>query len=238
MERKVCFISDAGNQAGMGEDSPQADSSPPNEQGVRAFTDGVGRGRGAYMQNQHSQLWQASSNRSSVVWPEASWSFGAQWIFSCRVHSSPLLYGQTSELWQLMSCVQSSHHVVNFSTWCFNICKTVHRMWLRILSTALEKELRVLDCVQWLPHCYVASFCQFSFASAFLTSLIKLILWLVFHRQKAGRDHGGGEGAWTTASCSISLWLRGENSQPHIVLYLDADSNHRLSPLLKLPDSM
>ena len=56
MERKVCFISDAGNQAGMGEDSPQADSSPPNEQGVRAFTEGVGRGRGAYMQNQHSQL--------------------------------------------------------------------------------------------------------------------------------------------------------------------------------------
>ena len=56
VERKVCFISDAGNQAGMGEDSPQADSSPPNEQGVRAFTDGVGRGRGAYMQNQHSQL--------------------------------------------------------------------------------------------------------------------------------------------------------------------------------------
>ena len=56
VERKLCFISDAGNRAGMGEDSPQADSSPPNEQGVRDFIDGVGRGRGAYMQNQHSQL--------------------------------------------------------------------------------------------------------------------------------------------------------------------------------------
>ena len=36
-------------------------------------------------------------------------------------------------------------HVVNFSTWGFSIYKTAHRKWLRILSTALEKELEVLD---------------------------------------------------------------------------------------------
>ena len=35
--------------------------------------------------------------------------------------------------------------VVNFSTWCFCIYKRVHRIWLRILSIALEKELKVLD---------------------------------------------------------------------------------------------
>ena len=51
---------------------------------------------------------------------------------------------QFSELWQLMSWVQSGHHEVNF-TWCFGICKTAHRIWLRILSIALEKELKVLD---------------------------------------------------------------------------------------------
>ena len=36
-------------------------------------------------------------------------------------------------------------YVVNFSTWGFSIYKTAHRKWLRILSTALEKELEVLD---------------------------------------------------------------------------------------------
>ena len=34
---------------------------------------------------------------------------------------------------------------VNSSTWGFSICKTAHRMCLRIPSIALEKELRVLD---------------------------------------------------------------------------------------------
>ena len=40
----------------------------------------------------------------------------------------------------------------------------------------------------------------------FLTSLIKLLLWLkFFHRQKAGRGHGvGWTGGRTIRSCSIS----------------------------------
>ena len=46
---------------------------------------------------------------------------------------------------QLKSWVQSGHHVVNFSTWYSGIYKTAHRIWLRILSIALEKELKVLD---------------------------------------------------------------------------------------------
>ena len=40
--------------------------------------------------------------------------------------------------------VWSGHRVVNF-TWCFSIYKTAHRIWLRVLSIALEKELKVLD---------------------------------------------------------------------------------------------
>ena len=35
--------------------------------------------------------------------------------------------------------------VVNFSTWGFCIYKRAHRIWLRILPIALEKELKVLD---------------------------------------------------------------------------------------------
>ena len=58
----------------------------------------------------------------------------------------PFLWGQFSELWQLLSWVLSGHHVLNFSTWCFSIYKIAHRIWLRILSLALEKELNVLDC--------------------------------------------------------------------------------------------
>ena len=45
-----------------------------------------------------------------------------------------------------MSWVQSGDYVVNFSTWDFSIYKTAHRIWIRILSIALEKELKVLDC--------------------------------------------------------------------------------------------
>ena len=44
-----------------------------------------------------------------------------------------------------MSWVESGHHAVNFLTWTFNIYKTAHRIWLRILSTALEKDLTMLN---------------------------------------------------------------------------------------------
>ena len=44
-----------------------------------------------------------------------------------------------------MSWVWSGHNVVIFSTWGFGIPKTAHRIWLRILSIALQKELKVLD---------------------------------------------------------------------------------------------
>ena len=56
------------------------------------------------------------------------------------------LCSQFLELWQLRFLFQSGHHVVNFSIRGFSIYKTAHRIWLRILSIALEKELKVLDC--------------------------------------------------------------------------------------------
>ena len=65
-------------------------------------------------------------------------------ISSSRVHLSPFLCSQFLESWQLTSWAQSGHHVANFPAWWFSICKTAHRIWLRILSVALEKELKVL----------------------------------------------------------------------------------------------
>ena len=63
-------------------------------------------------------------------------------IFSSRVHLFPFLRGQFLELWQLTSWVQSGHHAINFSTWYFILVSI--RIWLRILSLAPEKTLKVL----------------------------------------------------------------------------------------------
>ena len=72
-------------------------------------------------------------------------------------------------------------------------------MWLRILSVALEKELKVLDYAYWLNcSCFVLSD-WFSLLWHFLVPSFKLILWVkfffFFHRQKAGRGHSvcGGD---------------------------------------------
>lgn len=70
----------------------------------------------------------------------------------------PFLWGQFWKLWQLMLWIQSGHHIVNFSTWCLSVYKTAHGIWLRILSITLEKELKVLDYVQWLHYYYLVSF--------------------------------------------------------------------------------
>ena len=60
------------------------------------------------------------------------------------------------------------------------VYKTVHRIWLRILSIALEKELKVLDFAYGLNYYYYVLFNCFSLLLRFLTSLIELILWLSF----------------------------------------------------------
>ena len=113
------------------------------------------------------------------------------------------LWGQFLELWRLMMWVQSGHHIVNFFQ-CFSIYKTAHRIWPRILSTALEKELKVLDDASWLHDYYLVSLDCFPLFLYVLISLIKLILWLKFSMGKRQAEDIGG-GARTIGSCSISL---------------------------------
>ena len=57
-----------------------------------------------------------------------------------------------------------------------SVCKTGHRIWLRILSIALEKELEVLPWLCLMITLLFSLLRLFSFVSAFLTFLIKLIL--------------------------------------------------------------
>ena len=71
MEKEVCFISDADNSGG-GWASPKADFPPAtgNQWSKNFYRQKWGRGSGrGYMQKQHSDLWQSSSNWPSVVWP-------------------------------------------------------------------------------------------------------------------------------------------------------------------------
>ena len=104
-----------------------------------------------------------------------------------------------------MSWLQSGHHAINFFHLVrgFSIYKTAPRVWLGILSLALEEELKVLDFAYGLNYyCFVLFDC-FALLLHFLTSLIKLILRLkFFYRQKAGGGHGGV--ARTTGSFSVS----------------------------------
>ena len=61
-----------------------------------------------------------------------------------------------------------------------------------MLSIILEVELKDLDFVLWLNYYYFVLFDCFPLFLHFLTSVTKLILWRkFFHRQKAGRGHGG-----------------------------------------------
>lgn len=62
---------------------------------------------------------------------------------------------------------------------------------LRILPTAPEETLTVLDLAYRLDYYCFVLFDYFSLLLHFLTSLVKLILWLkFFERQKAGGGHG------------------------------------------------
>ena len=112
VERNVCFISDAGNWGGVGEGGRHLSKGrlAPDKQGVSAFIESRG---GLRAETALSSL-TSSANRSSVVWPASSWLFQVQLNnLRLQVHLFPFLCGQFSELWQLMSCVQSGPHGVN-----------------------------------------------------------------------------------------------------------------------------
>ena len=151
VERKVCFISDASNcgRGGGGNQRPTPSVPPPTSKGVRAFIDRVG-GTGLLAETAQSSL--------TVIF-----KLVIRGLISCFILTKMIIlavsgavnlqfqgpfapiYLQPVLRMQLTSRVQSGCQVVHFSTWCFGICKTAHRMWLRILSIALEKELIVLE---------------------------------------------------------------------------------------------
>ena len=63
-----------------------------------------------------------------------------------RVGLFSYLCGQSLELWQLLSWLQSGYHVLNFFhlVGVSSFYKTAQRIWLRISSIALEGKLKVL----------------------------------------------------------------------------------------------
>ena len=117
-------------------------------------------------------------------------------------------WGQFSELWQLMSWLQSCHHVVNLSTWCFSIYQTARRIWLRILSIALVKELKVLLTVLneyiiiiWFPL-------TVSFWFPLFLHFFHFSDWTYAQTKGRLKTWGGGGLVQTTGSCSILHWQR------------------------------
>ena len=116
--------------------------------------------------------------RVSVVWPASSCWFGTVHV-QFRGAFVPISLGSILRIVaaHVLGIVWSS--VVNFFTWYFGIYKTVHRTRLRILSITLEKELKALTVLDDRVI-VIQSPWLFSFVSAFLTSLTKLILWLKF----------------------------------------------------------
>ena len=94
-----------------------------------------------------------------VQWSDhSSWLFSIQLIFSAGGGLLPFLWGHFSELWYLMSWLDSGPRIVNF----FHLLKVSVsiwqlRIWFRILSIVLEKGLKVLDYAYWLNY-YLVSF--------------------------------------------------------------------------------
>ena len=83
-----------------------------------------------------------------------------------------------------MATVWLSHKLTSLPGEGFSICKTAHRIWLRGLPIALEKELKVLDYAHKLHYLVLSVFrCFYIF-----TFVIKLFLWLKFFLQKKGRQ--------------------------------------------------
>ena len=107
VERKVCFILDAGN---LGRGTPVQKPTPPNWQsGARAFIDG---GRGLHAGPAQAALAGFLSLSIGGLTSVILIVLGTVGRFV------PIPLRPVLELWQLMSWLQSGHRVVNFSTWC------------------------------------------------------------------------------------------------------------------------
>ena len=107
-ERKICFISDAGNWRGGWQPSVQRPTPPSDKQAVRAFTDKVGGG-GLHAERAPSSLTVRFTLVISGLTSITLVVLGA--VFQSWVHLFPILCDQFSELWRLKSWVQFGHHV-------------------------------------------------------------------------------------------------------------------------------
>ena len=108
VERKVCFISDAGKWSRGWQPSVQRPTPPSDKQAVRAFIDKVGVG------GQHAETAPSSltvhfklviSGLTGIILVVLNT------VVQSRVQLFPILCDQFSELWQLKSWVQPGHHV-------------------------------------------------------------------------------------------------------------------------------
>ena len=135
VEKKVCFISDAGNWGGRRwQTSVQRPAPQPWQTRGECFYR-QSCGVGGWL---HTETTQSSttvifkliiSGLTSIIFVVLG-TVNLQF----QGHLFPLLCDQFSDLQQLLSWVQSGYHVVNFSTCCFGIGKTTHKIWLRVLS--------------------------------------------------------------------------------------------------------
>ena len=117
MERKMCFILDAHNRRGSGEDGLLSKVWFSSLTTRRQELLQTGGGREPHAKSAPSAL---------IVFLKLVISDLASVIFiilntvnlcSSRVGLFPLLWGQFSELWHLISWLQSGYDVVNLSTW-------------------------------------------------------------------------------------------------------------------------
>ena len=113
---------------------------PPDNQWAKAFVDG---GRGIHAETVQSALAVMLTlviggliSVISIVLSTVNLQFQDQFV---SISLRPVLGTVAAHI---IGVVWSS---CSSPTWCFGIYKTSHRIWLRILSIALEKKLKVLD---------------------------------------------------------------------------------------------
>ena len=164
MERKICSISDTGN-GGEGGHLPKGQLLPLTTSGTRAFID---RRRWLHAETAQSALRAIFRSITGglisvilIVLATVNLQFQVRFV---SISFRPVLRTVVADV---IGTVWSSW--VNFSTWDFSTYKTIHKIWLRIMSIALEKEQRSLTMLNgyiiiiWSPFIVFLCFCMFSF---------------------------------------------------------------------------
>ena len=145
MERKMGFTLNVGNWQGRVETSVQRTPHHPS----RPWSFYRQKCRGC-IQGLHAETAQSALTvifRLAIRWSDRH-------HLDCFRSSSSLVPGSVcSHFFEAIfrNCGSLGHGYslvimeLTSSTWGFSICETAHRIWLRILSIVLEKELKVLD---------------------------------------------------------------------------------------------